>query len=339
MLTVVLIGPWVGPASSQAVSLSVPISATPVVGLSDSCWSDAHVISFPRASGTGNVTVWLKYDWLNRSFCLRFRGPDDTYDSSDSFSIRLDAGVVGRELDANCRWFYINRGGSPWVHEYNVSSRSWHVVRYRWTAWCSNGSNYWEAAFSIPLQLARNQTVGLCLWQQDVSLPPRTWRVSNPYPAGSAADVPITWASVGLDRRTNLTLSVSPGDVEFDPVLRRPNTEVVVSGSLAPSIVTAITITYTRPDGSIYTTSSMTNGFGEFGETLVPDMAGTWLVRASWEGNSELDPSTSEQVQLHVSYGWLTVAVIAAGIALVAFVGAFIWKKRSSRALPPPPPP
>jgi hypothetical protein len=319
----------------------VPVSTIPVAGLSDSFWSDARMFVIPGATGAGNVTVWTKYDLTNHSLCLRFRGSDDTYDDSDAFNARLHIGTAGEELDANCWWFYVLRLGLSASCRYNESVKNWQSSRYAWASWHLSQASYWEAAFSIQVLLPRGQALWISLWQQDVSLPPRTWRLSDPFPTGADLDAPNTWADAELDRRTNLTVSVTPNDVGFDPVLRRPSSEVTVSGMLSPASVTTIVITYTRPDGSISTKGLITDVTGSFSDTLSPDAVGTWYVSCSWAGTSDLDPSTSEQISLNVSYDWLTaIGIAAVAILLVAAVAFFVLRRRkASVAIPPPPPP
>lgn len=299
------------------------------------------MFSIPSAVGVSNVTVWTKYDLTSYSLCLRFRGPDDTLDSADAFNVRLHIGSAGGGPDVNCWWFGVFRSGTGYTYRYNESTKEWTGSRYSWARWYLSQPSYWEAAFSIPLQFPRDQALELCLWQQDVSLPPRTWRTSEPFPTGAELNSPNTWADVQLDRRTSLTISVTPNEVGFDPILRRLSSEVVVSGSLAPALAGPITITYTRPDGTTFTRDLMTNRTGRFRDTLSPDVVGTWFMRCSWAGTSYLDPSTSERISLNVSYSWLTAIEIAAvAILLIAAVTLFVLRRpKPSVAIPPPPPP
>jgi len=245
------------------------------------------------------------------------------------------------EPDANCWWFFAFRLGGSASYRYNESAREWKPARYAWASWHLSQPSYWEAAFSIQLTLARNQAFELCLWQQDVSLPPRTWRLSPLFPIGATQGSPNTWAEVQLDRRTNLTISVTPNDVGFDPILRRPSSEVAISGSLARALVTTIVITYIRPDGSTFARDSTTDATGSFSDALIPDAAGTWYVSCSWAGTPDLDPSTSERISLNVSYSWLTaIGIAAVAILLVAAVAFFVLRRpKTSGAMPPPPPP
>jgi len=331
----------IGPVQSTPATLLIPVSTIPVAGLSDSFWSDALTFSIPGAVGVNNVTVWAKYDLTNHSLCLRFRGSDDTYDDSDAFNARLHIGTAGGVLDANCWWFYVLRLGLSASSRYNESAKNWRSSQYAWASWHLSQSSYWEAAFSIQVLLPRGQALEVRLWQQDVSLPPRTWRMSQPFPAGADLDLPNTWADVQLDRRTNLTISATPNEAGFDPILRRSSSEVVISGSLAPASVAAIAIAYTKPDGSTFTRVLITDATGSFSDTLSPDAVGTWYVSCSWAGTSDLNPSTSERISVNVSYSWLTaIGIAAVAMLLVAAVAFFVLRKRkTSAAIPPPPPP
>jgi len=338
-IAVVILSLVARPGLSHPADFLIPVSTTPVAGLSESFWSDAQIVSVPSASVGSNVTIWLKYDLVNRSVCIKFRGRDDTPDRDDAFNARFDFELTRREnLGPNSWWFFIYRGGSIHTLWYNDSTRGWVGGRYNWIGWSANYSAYWEAGFSVPLQVTGDRAFGLCLWQQDVSLPPRTWRLSQPFPTDARRESPSTWAQVRLDRTTRLQISVAPEEAGFDPILRRSSVDVMVTGSMAPGIATTITLTFIRPDGSTFTKEVTADQSGAFTYTMAPDMVGTWGVRASWPGNSDLDPSASDQVLLRVSYSWVT----AAGVVVVAAIAIGVllwWRRRSVRAPPPPPPP
>ena len=70
---------------------------------------------------------------------------------------------------------------------------------------------------------------------------------------------------------------VIPSGIPFGSLLS-------ISGSINPLISDVpVALTYTKPDGSIFTQNVMTI-LGEYIDTLTPDMVGIWKVSASWEG-------------------------------------------------------
>ena len=62
---------------------------------------------------------------------------------------------------------------------------------------------------------------------------------------------------------------------------------ITVFGYLTPSGIGAVTVslTYTRPDGTVLIREVKTDSWGWYEDTYTPDMAGSWSVVASWSGN------------------------------------------------------
>ena len=77
---------------------------------------------------------------------------------------------------------------------------------------------------------------------------------------------------------------------------------ITVSGSLDPEKEgMTITLSYVRPDSSTLTRTVTTATDGSYSDSLEPDVAGSWSVRASWEGDGEFEGSTSSLIYFTVS--------------------------------------
>jgi len=78
---------------------------------------------------------------------------------------------------------------------------------------------------------------------------------------------------------------------------------VEVSGSISPAhSFVEVKITYTKPDNSVITRKVLTNELGCYNDKLQPDYAGLWSVQASWEGDADHKPATSEKAFFTVVY-------------------------------------
>jgi hypothetical protein len=78
-----------------------------------------------------------------------------------------------------------------------------------------------------------------------------------------------------------------------------------VSGTIAPSggsPVTGVNVTlsYKKPDGSAVNRTSMTKTDGSFKDEYIPDVPGTWSVKASWIGDIDHNETESRYVQFTV---------------------------------------
>jgi len=77
---------------------------------------------------------------------------------------------------------------------------------------------------------------------------------------------------------------------------------ITVSGILYPENEgRTITLSYTRPDSLTLTRTAVTDIDGSYSDTFEPDVAGSWSVRASWEGDVEFEGSTSSVVHFTVT--------------------------------------
>ena len=81
--------------------------------------------------------------------------------------------------------------------------------------------------------------------------------------------------------------------------------EALVSGTIVPAggppvAGINVTLSYTKPDGSIVNRTVVTEIDGSFQDAHMPDMPGTWSVQASWTGDEDHNGTESLQVQFIV---------------------------------------
>ena len=147
--------------------------------------------------------------------------------------------------------------------------------------------------------------------------------------AGWSGDVDHAGADSGISSfavekaSTAISIIVSPGSVDEGSAVR-------ISGSISPAISGAtISLTLTRPDGSIVSKSTTTSD-GGFSDSYTPDGLGSWSVEVSWPGNENYLESISEQSSFAVSRPFpLALAVLA--VAVVAVGGYVALKARSKQ--------
>jgi len=108
----------------------------------------------------------------------------------------------------------------------------------------------------------------------------------------------------GENAESEISLMVSPTEATAEE-------EVKVSGTLSHSSEmpipveikwpnAAITIEYTKPDGTKLTKTAIASNDGSFDESFTPDTDGDWSVTASWEGSEDHAGATSQTANLSV---------------------------------------
>jgi hypothetical protein len=86
---------------------------------------------------------------------------------------------------------------------------------------------------------------------------------------------------------TTISCGVTPAQVAA-------NGRVFTSGSISPEVASAtVTLTYTRPNGSTVTQTTMTDLDGSYSATYDPSVEGEWTAHASWPGNDSYTGATS----------------------------------------------
>lgn len=91
-----------------------------------------------------------------------------------------------------------------------------------------------------------------------------------------------------------ITLFISLSEVTI-------STSLTISGSISPSILgITVTLTYTKPDGSTFTRTTTTGSDGAYSDSYTPVDAGSWSVKASWEGDAAYSGATSQTLEFNV---------------------------------------
>ncbi len=112
-----------------------------------------------------------------------------------------------------------------------------------------------------------------------------SWDGDATHEGASSQEVIFTVSKIS----TILSCSVSPSDLTFGDSL-------TVSGSITPPVSgVTVTLTYTKPDNSTVTRPVITGPDGNFSDSYTPNAVGTWIVTASWEGDSIHEDAASKQ--------------------------------------------
>jgi outer membrane protein assembly factor BamB len=141
---------------------------------------------------------------------------------------------------------------------------------------------------------------------------------------------------------------VSPGKMattiscSATPTTAKVGGTITVSGNISPAVGgMLVTITYTKPDATTFTTTSSSGTGGAYVHTFKPDTSGTWNVKASWTGSKSYSAAASSAANVTVTeeagaaaaagiapeiiYGVVGVVIIAI-VAVVAYM--FMKKKK-----------
>lgn len=104
---------------------------------------------------------------------------------------------------------------------------------------------------------------------------------------------------------------------------------VTVSGEVQPRVALDVTLTYTRPDGTVLNRTVTSGSNGTFTETYSPDRIGNWKVRASFRGSGSSTGGESTlyafQVQEQPSFlqmylPWLILVAVVAGFIVAVLI-------------------
>jgi len=89
---------------------------------------------------------------------------------------------------------------------------------------------------------------------------------------------------------SSISCSVSPLTVTLGE-------SVAVTGAIAPEVPgVEVTLTYTRPDATMFTRKTITSLHSTYADVYTPDKVSTWAVVASWSGNDRYAGATSPSV-------------------------------------------
>jgi hypothetical protein len=76
---------------------------------------------------------------------------------------------------------------------------------------------------------------------------------------------------------------------------------ITVYGSISPSHNNvSVMLSYKMPNGTILIRNVTSTELGEFEDTFTPNMAGSWTVKASWDGDLDHEGSESSEVSFTV---------------------------------------
>jgi hypothetical protein len=115
---------------------------------------------------------------------------------------------------------------------------------------------------------------------------------TGPAPPSHIDEVAPRWNK--LSRISLLSISVSPANIPLGSF-------VVVSGSISPPHTGAtVTLTYKMPNGTLLAINLTSTALGEFEQTFTPQVAGSWIVKASWNGDLDHEGAESSEVKFIV---------------------------------------
>jgi hypothetical protein len=118
-----------------------------------------------------------------------------------------------------------------------------------------------------------------------------------------------------------------------------PGKNVTVSGFTYPAHPNSkVTLIYTMPNGAILTRNVTTKALGEFEDTITPNIAGNWSVKAIWSGDHERAESSLEFKVESLWEPYVIAVTVITIIVIAIFIGIVtICKKRrthTSRSTP-----
>jgi len=109
---------------------------------------------------------------------------------------------------------------------------------------------------------------------------------------------------------------------------------IVISGSLNVTLSgKTVTLTYKKPDGSTFNRTITTGSDGSYSDSYTPDVAGSWSVTASWEGDSTYYGANSSTRSLTVNSATFILftplgMALTGGIILLAVIVAVLVLRR-----------
>jgi len=112
---------------------------------------------------------------------------------------------------------------------------------------------------------------------------------------------------------------------------------VIVSGFIYPAHPNSkVTLIYTMPNGDTLTRNVTIKTLGEFEDTITPNMAGNWTVKAIWSGDYDHKGSESSTLEFKVELKqpveppWKPpiIATIIAITAIVLFIGIMVTRRK-----------
>jgi len=131
--------------------------------------------------------------------------------------------------------------------------------------------------------------------------------------------------------------------ITASPLTLNVGENVTISGTLTPAQTASITVTYTMPNGTSTTRTVLSTSTGTFTDIIRLDKAGTWQVKASWNGNSQYEAAVSAPIAVTAeAVDQMTPIFAMAGLGLgvialaLALVGVYLALKKKAEAPKPP---
>ena len=75
---------------------------------------------------------------------------------------------------------------------------------------------------------------------------------------------------------------------------------VTITGTISPSHEATVILTYKMPNGTILTRNVTSTALGKFMDEFVPDIVGSWTVKARWEGDLDHEGDESREASFIV---------------------------------------
>jgi hypothetical protein len=102
-------------------------------------------------------------------------------------------------------------------------------------------------------------------------------------------------APVAAKNTSTISIDISPLTLTVTEFVR-------VSGNITPGVAGAtVTITYTRPDGTMLSRNTTTSLISTYSDSYSPDLVGKWMVSASWSGNGDYFGASSASASFVVN--------------------------------------
>jgi hypothetical protein len=150
-------------------------------------------------------------------------------------------------------------------------------------------------------------------------------------------------SSTGIVHSYAVTLTINPiatyVTIAVSPTAVKQTNTATVSGTISPKIAgAAVTLTYTKPDGTGLTKTVTTDADGRFSDSFASEDMGSWHVYASWQGDQLHAGARSAAAAFQVtklSFDERYGLALGAGVLIVLAAAAVLYF-RSRRAVQPP---
>jgi hypothetical protein len=154
-----------------------------------------------------------------------------------------------------------------------------------------------------------------------------SWPGDYQYAGATSSEVSLSVNKIP----TTISCDVSPKSL-------KQGETIAISGSISHAHEgVTVTLTFTKPKGTIFTRTVTTDSAGAFTDNYAPDVAGLWNVSASWQGDWNHEGATSQTVSFTVEARAPEIASILIVytfiIGVVVTAGLFFVKTR--RPFPP----